>query len=167
MKAVSCKEFGPPESLVVEEVADPSAGPGQVVIDVHACGVNFPDVLIIEDKYQFKPPLPFSPGGEVGGVVSAIGEGVDGLAVGDRVIASTGWGGMAEKVVTAAASVLPAPDGVDLVTASVVLYAYGTSHHAARRSGAAGARRDAAGARRRRRRRPRRRRDRPACSGRE
>jgi len=130
MRAVLCKEFGPPESLVVEEVPDPVAGPGQVVVDVAGCGVNFPDVLIIQDKYQFKPPLPFSPGGEVSGTVSAVGEGVTQLAVGDRVLASLGWGGMAEKVVVPAASAMPVPDGVDLVHAAGFLLAHGTSHHA-------------------------------------
>ena len=130
MKALLCKEFGPPESLVVEEVDDPVPGPGQVVIDVHACGMNFPDLLMIEDKYQFKPDLPFSPGGEVAGVISAVGDGVTGVGVGDRVFASTGWGGCAEKVVTAANGVQPVPDGMDLVQASGFLYAYGTSQHA-------------------------------------
>jgi NADPH:quinone reductase len=130
VKAVMCKQFGPPASLVVEEVTEPVAGPGQVVVDVHGCGVNFPDVLMIEDKYQFKPALPFSPGGEVAGMVREVGAGVGGLAVGDRVLASTGWGGFAERVAVTASSVLPVPDGMDLVTASVVLTAYGTSHHA-------------------------------------
>lgn len=130
MRAVLCKEFGPPESLVVEEVPDPTPGPGQVVVDVAGCGVNFPDVLIIQDKYQFKPELPFSPGGEISGTVSALGEGVDTLAVGDRVLASLGWGGMADKVVVPAASAMPVPDGVDLVSAAGFLLAHGTSHHA-------------------------------------
>ena len=130
VKALLCKTFGPPESLVVEEVEDPRPGPGQVVIDVHACAVNFPDLLIIQDKYQFKPQLPFSPGGEVAGVIGAVGEGVGGVAVGDRVLAPTGWGGLAEKVVIDAAGVIPVPEGIDLVHASAFLYAYGTSHHA-------------------------------------
>ena len=130
MRAVLCKEFGPPESLVVEEVDDPVAGSGQVVVDVHSCGVNFPDVLIIEDKYQFKPPLPFSPGGEVAGVVREVGDGVEGVAVGDRVLASSGWGGMAERVAVGAGQLVPVPDGMDLVTASAFLMTYGTSHHA-------------------------------------
>ena len=89
MKALLCKEFGPPENLVLEEVPDLSPGKGQVVVAVKACGVNFPDVLIIENKYQFKPPLPFSPGAEVAGVVKAVGEGVDaaqGGRPGDRVV---------------------------------------------------------------------------------
>jgi NADPH2:quinone reductase len=130
VRAVLCKSFGPPESLVVEEVADPAPGPGQVVIDVHACSINFPDVLMIQNLYQFKPPLPFSPGGEVAGVVSATGEGVAGLSVGDRVLASTGWGGLAEKVAVAEGSVIPVPGDLDLVHASAFLYAYGTSQHA-------------------------------------
>ena len=130
VKAVLCKAFGPPESLVLEEVRDPEPGPGQVVVDVKACAINFPDVLIIQNQYQFKPPLPFSPGGEVAGVVTALGPDVTTLAVGDRVLASTGWGGLAEKVAVNAASAIPVPDGIDLVHASAFLYAYGTSHHA-------------------------------------
>jgi NADPH2:quinone reductase len=130
MKALLCKEFGPPESLVVEEVPDPVAGPGQVVVDVHACGMTFPDLLMIEDKYQFKPPMPFSPGSEVGGVIAAVGDGVDTVRVGDRVLASATWGGCAEKVALAAQAVQPVPDGIDLVHAAAFLYAYGTSYHA-------------------------------------
>jgi NADPH2:quinone reductase len=125
-----CKEFGPPESLVIEDVDDPTAGPGQVVVDVHACAVNFPDVLIIQNLYQFKPPLPFSPGAEVAGVVSAVGDGVEGLAVGDRVLASTGWGGLAEKVAVAADACVSIPESIDFVHACSFLYAYGTSHYA-------------------------------------
>ena len=86
MKAVLCKEFGPPETLVVEDIPSPEAKAGQVVLQVHAAAVNFPDVLIIENKYQFKPPLPFAPGGEVAGIVKEVGEGVTSLKVGDRVI---------------------------------------------------------------------------------
>lgn len=130
MRAVLCKQFGPVEDLVVEEVPDPTPGPGEVVVDVAGCGVNFPDVLIIQDKYQFKPELPFSPGGEIAGTVSAVGEGVDDLQVGDSVLATLGWGGMAEKVAVAAASAIPVPPGVDLVQASGFLLAHGTSHHA-------------------------------------
>jgi NADPH:quinone reductase len=130
VRAVLCKAFGPPESLVLDEVDDPEPSAGQVVVDVHACAVNFPDVLMIQDKYQFKPGLPFSPGGEVAGVVSAIGDGVKAVATGDRVFASTGWGGLADKVAVAAGSVIPVPEGIDLVHACSFLYAYGTSHHA-------------------------------------
>ena len=99
MKAILCKELGPPQSLVYEEIPDLQPGPGQVVIDVKAAGVNFPDVLIIEGKYQFKPELPFSPGGEVAGVVKEVGAGVAAVKPGDRVIASSTWGGFAEELV--------------------------------------------------------------------
>src|SRR5438874_11285827 len=98
MKAVLCKAFGPPESLAIEEVEPLKPGRGQVVIGVKACGVNFPDTLIIQGKYQFKPPLPFAPGNEVAGIVKELGEGVDSVKVGDRVIAFTSWGGFAEEV---------------------------------------------------------------------
>ena len=130
MRAVLCREYGPPESLKVEDVDDPVAGEGQVVIDVKACAVNFPDVLIIQNLYQFKPPLPFSPGAEVAGVVSSVGPGVDGVSVGDRVFASTGWGGLAEKIAVDAGSLIPIPEGIDFAPASSFLYAYGTSHYA-------------------------------------
>ena len=85
MRAVVCVQFGPPEKLVIEELDDPQAGPGQIVIDTKACAVSFPEALIIEDKYQFKAKPPFVPGGEVSGVVSQVGEGVRGFAVGDAV----------------------------------------------------------------------------------
>lgn len=130
MKAVLCKAYGPPDSLVVEDLPSPTPGRGEVLLAVRAAGVNFPDVLIIQNKYQFRPPLPFSPGGEVAGVVTAIGEGVTGLAIGDRVIGSTGWGGFAEEVVLDASRVIPIPDAMDFVTASAFLLTYGTSHHA-------------------------------------
>ncbi len=130
MRAVLCKEFGPPESLVVEEIADPKPGPGQVVVDVSAAGVNFPDVLVIQNKYQFKPALPFTPGGEISGTISALGDGVSGLAVGDRILASTGVGAFAEKIAINADSAVPIPDEMDFVTASAFLFTYGTSHYA-------------------------------------
>jgi NADPH:quinone reductase len=130
VKAVLCKSFGPPESLVMEEVPEPRAEAGQVVLDVHACAINFPDVLMIQNLYQFKPPLPFSPGAEVAGVVSEVGEGVAGIAIGDRALASPGWGGLAEKVAVGVRTVIPVPAEVDLVHASAFLYAYGTSHYA-------------------------------------
>ncbi|MGB8855811.1 MAG: NADPH:quinone oxidoreductase family protein [Burkholderiales bacterium] len=130
MKAMLCKQFGPPETLVLEEVPALKADKDKVVIDVKACGVNFPDTLIIQNKYQFKPELPFSPGGEVAGVVKQVGEGVTSVKVGDRVIAFTGWGGFAEEVVTDAARLIPIPDGMDFPTASAFVMTYGTSHHA-------------------------------------
>ena len=130
MRAVLCRQYGPPGSLTVEEVEDPTAEKGQVVVDVEACAVNFPDVLIIQNLYQFKPPLPFSPGAEIAGVVRAVGAGVEGVRVGDRVFASPGWGGLAEQIAVDARSLIPIPDGIDFVPASAFLYAYGTSHYA-------------------------------------
>ncbi len=130
MRAVLCKEFGPPETLVVEDIASPEPGEGQVLIDVHAAAVNFPDVLIIQNKYQFKPPLPFSPGGEVSGIVKALGPGVDRLKIGDRVIGSCGHGGFVEELVLAQESCIPVPDEMDLETASATVLTYGTSHYA-------------------------------------
>lgn len=130
MKAVICRKFGPPRELAVEDVPAPKAGPGQVVIAVKACGVNFPDTLIVEGKYQFKPDPPFSPGGEVAGVVQEIGEGVGGVKVGDRVAAMTIFGGFAEQIVTSAAQLIPLPDGLDLAVAACSMMTYGTSWHA-------------------------------------
>jgi len=109
MKAVLCKAYGPPESLVIEDIEPLKPGRGQVVIGVKACGVNFPDTLIIQGKYQFKPAMPFSPGGEVAGIVKELGEGVERVKIGDRVIAFTGWGGFAEEVVAVAARLIPMP----------------------------------------------------------
>lgn len=130
MKTMLCKEFGPPESMVLEDVESPKAGPGQVVVTVKACGVNFPDVLIIQDKYQFKPSLPFAPGGEISGVVKELGEGVANLSVGDRVLASTGFGGFAEELAIPAAAAVPIPDSMDFPTAAAFLMTYGTSYYA-------------------------------------
>ncbi|AQG80407.1 NADPH:quinone oxidoreductase family protein [Spirosoma montaniterrae] len=130
MKAILCQQYGPPEQLVLADVPSPEATTGQVVIQVEACGVNFPDTLMIEGRYQFKPPFPFSPGGEVSGVVTQVGEGVSHLAVGQRVFSLTGHGGFAEEVVTSAATTLPMPDGMDYVTAASTMYTYGTSYHA-------------------------------------
>ena len=130
MKAVLCKAYGLPESLVVEEVAPLVPKPGQVVIAVRACGVNFPDTLIIQGKYQFKPEMPFSPGGEVAGIVAALGDGIDNVAVGDAVIAFTGWGGFAEEVCTDAARLIPMPPGAPFELAASFVMTYGTSYHA-------------------------------------
>src|SRR5437868_8746659 len=107
MKAVLCKEYGPPESLVIEDIPSLRPGKGQVVISVKACGVNFPDTLIIQGKYQSKPPFPFIPGSEVAGIVKEVGEGVDHVKVGDQLIAFTGVGGFAEEVVADAARLIP------------------------------------------------------------
>ena len=130
MKAVLCKAYGPPESLVIEDVPSPKAEAGQVVISVKAAGVNFPDLLVIQNKYQFKPPLPFSPGGEVAGIVKEVGAGVTNVKVGDRVLASTGFGGFAEEVLAPAARCIQFPQNMDFVTASAFVMTYGTSHHA-------------------------------------
>lgn len=133
MKAVLCKEYGPPEMLVIEDVPSPEPGDGEVLIDVHAASVNFPDVLIIENKYQFKPPLPFSPGSEVAGPIAAVGPGVTGLKVGDRVIGSCGWGGFVEQIALDQTRCTPIPDAMDYNTAAALLLTYGTSHYALRR----------------------------------
>ncbi len=130
MKAVLCHNFGLPDSLVVQDIPSPVVGKGQVLVSTKACGVNFPDTLIIQNKYQFKPPMPFSPGGEVSGIVKEVGEGVRHLKVGDRVFSMTGWGGFAEEVLGDALKTLPMPEGMDFVTAATTMYTYGTSYHA-------------------------------------
>ena len=135
MKAVLCRAYGPPESLVIEEVPPLAAGPGEVVVSVKAASVNFPDVLIIQNRYQFKPPLPFSPGSEVAGIVKSVGEGVTGARPGDRVMAFTTYGGFAEEVKTDASRLLPLPAGMDFTVASAFVLTYGTSDHALRDRG--------------------------------
>jgi len=128
MKALLSKAVGGPETLVLEEVADPVAGPGQILVSVKACSVNYPDVLVIEDKYQFKPPRPFAPGSEVAGVVEAVGEGVTQFKVGDRVLGATGNnGGMAEKNAATAYSL---PDERSFAEGAALILTYGTSIHA-------------------------------------
>lgn len=130
MKAVLCHQYGPPETLTVEETESPKATKGKLVIQVKACGVNFPDTLMIQGKYQFKPPFPFSPGGEVAGVVKEVGEGITHLKTGDAVFALTGWGGFAEEVLADGFKTFPIPKGMDFVTAASLMYTYGTSYHA-------------------------------------
>ena len=130
MKAMLCKAFGPAETLVLEEVASPEAKKTEVLLEVHAAGVNFPDTLIIEGKYQFKPPFPFSPGGEAAGVVTVVGEKVSHLKVGDRVMALTGWGSFAEEVAVPGYNVMPIPASMDFSTAAAFGMTYGTSMHA-------------------------------------
>ena len=129
MKAVLCKAWGPPESLVVEELPPLTAGPGRVVVSVKAAGVNFPDTLIIQNKYQHKPPLPFSPGSEVAGVVKQVGDGVAGWQVGDRVIAQTTYGGFAEEVLAEPDQLIALPEGMDFPAAATLGLAYGTSYY--------------------------------------
>ncbi|MBL8549482.1 MAG: NADPH:quinone oxidoreductase family protein [Hyphomonadaceae bacterium] len=131
MKALLSKAPGPPESLVLEEIPAPVAGEGQLVIDVKAASVNFPDSLMIQDLYQFKPPRPFAPGGEVGGIVKAVGAGVTRFKVGDRVLAVPGHGGFAEEVaVPERGNVFAIPDAMTFEDASSLLLTYGTSQYA-------------------------------------
>jgi NADPH:quinone reductase len=130
MRAVLCKAYGPPSALVVEDIPSPVAKPGEVVISVKAAGVNFPDTLIIQGKYQFKPDPPFSPGGEVAGIVKEVGEGVDAFKPGDKVIGSAIFGGYAEELALEANRVIPIPDGVSFEVASGFVLVYGTSYHA-------------------------------------
>ena len=132
MKAVVCKQHGPPESLVYEDLPSPKPGAGEVVISVKAASVNFPDVLIIQNKYQFKPPLPFSPGSELAGVVKEVGSGVTAFRPGDRVMAFTTYGAFAEEVKTEAGRLLPLPEKMDFVTGAAFVLTYGTSDHALR-----------------------------------
>jgi NADPH2:quinone reductase len=130
MKALLSKVVGGPDALVLEDVPSPVAKAGQAVIQVKACGVNFPDVLIIEDKYQFKPPRPFSPGGEVAGIVLSVGEGVTNIKVGDRVMGNGGSGGMAEELLIDAARLQLIPEGMPFDEASAFIMTYGTSYYA-------------------------------------
>jgi NADPH2:quinone reductase len=130
MKAILCKAWGLPETLVVEEVPEVSPGPGQVSIEVHAASVNFPDVLIIQNKYQFKPELPFTPGSELAGIVRKTGDGVKHVKEGDKVLAFVSQGAFAQQIVTSGQAVMPMPDGLDFDTAAAFTLTYGTSHHA-------------------------------------
>lgn len=129
MKAVLCRAHGPASDLVLEEIDDPVAHPGEVVVAVRACALNFFDTLIIRDRYQFKPALPFSPGGEIAGVVESLGTGVEGVSVGDRVIVYVKWGGAREKVVVPADRLIPMPDGLDFTQAATLSVTYGTAVH--------------------------------------
>lgn len=130
MKAILCKSYGPPEDLVLEEISSPKPGKGQLLLELKACGVNFPDTLIIQGKYQFKPDPPFSPGGDVAGIVKEVGEGVTRYKPGDHVFGVVIYGGFAEEVVIDEKSCFPIPDGMDFVTAASFMLAYGTSFHA-------------------------------------
>ena len=130
MKALLSAAPGGPETLELTELPDPVPGPGQLLVRVKACAINYPDVLIIEDKYQFKPPRPFAPGGEIAGVVEAVGEGVTGWAEGARIIAMLGHGGLAEKVLVAAAMAIPLPEGRSFEEGSALILTYATTIHA-------------------------------------
>ena len=135
MKAFLCKEFGPVDSHTVEEIEDPVVGPGQVVVDIKATGISFPDVLIVQGLYQFKPPFPFSPGSEISGVVSSVGEGVTMHKVGDRVMGSIGSGGLREKGVYLEQQLMPLPESMDFNTAAGFPLNYGTTYHAFKQRG--------------------------------
>ena len=129
MKALLSTQVGGPETLVIEDIPSPEPGPGMVVVSVKAVGVNYPDVLIIEDKYQFKPPRPFSPGSEISGIVKSVGEGVKDLKVGDRVLGNIGSGGMREELLIEASRMVPIPDSMPYDEAAAFLMTYGTSYY--------------------------------------
>ncbi len=130
MKAVLCKAFGPPEDLVLEDIPEPQPGPGEVLVDVHASALNFPDVLMIAGKYQSLPPFPFSPGGELAGTVAALGEGATRFKVGDRVFGGTGHGGLVERIALPEVVLRHMPANMDFIQASGISTTYGTSYYA-------------------------------------
>ncbi len=130
MKAVLCRQYGPPDALTLEEVPSLEPAEGEVIISVHSSAANFPDTLIIEGKYQFKRPFPFVPGGEVAGTIKSVGAGVEGFAPGDRVIGIPGWGGFAEETPVAANKVVQLPDGVSMDAGAALVITYGTTHYA-------------------------------------
>ncbi len=132
MRVVVCRELGPPESLSIEEWDDPVPGPGQLLVDVHAAGVNFVDGLFIAGQYQIKPPLPFTPGSEVAGVVRAVGEGIERFAPGDRVVAMPGLGGFAEALVVGENQAEPLPEGLSFAQAATFVQSYCTALFALR-----------------------------------
>jgi NADPH2:quinone reductase len=134
MRALVCKEYGPPESLVIEEHDDPVPGKGQVLVDIEAAGINFPDVLVIAGKYQVKIPPPFVPGNEAAGVVSAVGTGVTQFAVGDKVIINTTCGAFAEKCVADVHATAPLPEDLSFEQGAGFSVTYGTSYHALKQS---------------------------------
>lgn len=130
MKAVLCTQFGGPETLQVADIESPVAGPGEVVVAVRAAGLNFFDTLIIENKYQYKPELPFSPGAEIAGEISSLGDGVEGFRIGDRVMTCTGWGGARAEMAVPHETLIKMPDELEFVVAAGLIVTYGTSLHA-------------------------------------
>ncbi|WP_420148481.1 NADPH:quinone oxidoreductase family protein [Spirosoma sp.] len=130
MKAILCRAYGPPDTLTLEDVPSPIPGPGEILIQVKACSLNFPDTLTIRNLYQFKPPLPFSPGSEASGIVKIVGENVTHLKPGDHVFTYGTHGGLAEERIADVRATIPLPDGMDFVTGASTLYAFGTSYHA-------------------------------------
>lgn len=135
MKAALCKSLDGPQGLIIEDVADPVAGAGQVIVRIKAAGLNFADTLITRGKYQFKPELPFSPGAEIAGVIEALGSGVKSFAVGQRVMAYVNWGGAAEKISVEETALVPLPDAVTDRIAAGVSVTYGTAIHGLRDRG--------------------------------
>ncbi|HEY3686221.1 MAG TPA: zinc-binding dehydrogenase [Streptosporangiaceae bacterium] len=136
MRAIVCDELGPLETLRLAEVPDPEAGPGQVLIDVAAAGVNYVDALFVQGRYQIKPPVPFTPGSEIAGTVAAAGAGVQGLEPGTRVLASCGLGGFAERAAVPAASAVAIPDRLDAPRAATFTQSFSTMLYALRDRGA-------------------------------
>jgi NADPH2:quinone reductase len=130
MRALLSHETGGPDTLRLSDVPEPTPGPGDLLVRVRACAINYPDVLIIEDKYQFRPPRPFSPGGEVAGVIKAVGEGVTAVKVGDRVLANNTAGGMAEEIALDVGRLVPIPDQMPFDEAAAFIMTYGTSYYA-------------------------------------
>lgn len=130
MKAIICKEYGPPSKLVLEDVPSPQPGKKEVLVQIKACSVNFPDTLIIQGLYQFKPPMPFTPGSDISGVVKAVGEGVKHVKPGDEVFGLVPHGGFAEEVLVPANSCFPKPPMMSHEVAASFMMAYGTSYHA-------------------------------------
>ncbi len=134
MRALVCREYGPPEALVIDELDDPVPGDGQILVDVAAAGINFPDILIVAGTYQVKTPPPFVPGNEAAGTVAAVGKGVTRFAVGDKVVITTRGGAFAEKCVADEHSAAPLPDGLDMEQGAGFAVTYGTSYHALKQS---------------------------------
>ncbi|CAM9655451.1 unnamed protein product, partial [Choristocarpus tenellus] len=133
MRSCLCRDWGLPSSLIIEDgLSIPTPGRGQVAIAVFACGINFPDLLMVQGKYQVRPPLPFAPGGEVAGIISGLGEGTSRFSLGDRVVAFTGYGGCSTNLVVAEGKVSPLPEGMDFQTGSSFFVAYGTADYALR-----------------------------------
>ncbi len=130
MKAIVCKTYGPPENLALEEIDDPIAAENEAVVKVYSASLNFPDGLQIQGKYQFQPPMPFTPGSEVGGIITSVGTGLQGFAVGDRVMATPGIGGLAEQVAVKADGLRKIPDSMDFKTAAGFAMIYTTSYYA-------------------------------------
>ena len=130
MKAVLCESFGPAENLSLQDVSPPELESGQVIVDIHSCALNFPDVLMVEGKYQSLPPFPFTPGGEFAGVVTQVADDVSKWQVGDEVFASCGHGAMAEQIAVSAEALRAKPGNMSFATASGISTTYGTSYYA-------------------------------------